>query len=86
MEDPSLPRVARFLTGRNIVACCLFVGQRQEGVWWKLTGWERRVKKLGGQICRCGVPAASSGNLCASKQKIWASTPSVISDGSSHAN
>ena len=69
VEDLSLPRVARFLTGRHVVACCLYGGQRKEGVWGKVAGWERRVKKLWKQIYCCGVPAASSDNLCASKQQ-----------------
>ena len=60
-EDLSLPRVARFLTGRHVVAYYLWGGQRNEGVWGKVVGWERRVKKQYREICCCGVPAASSG-------------------------
>ena len=60
VEDLSLPRVARFYTGRH-ASCCLYGGQRKEGVWGKVARWERRVKKLWRQIYCCGVPAASSG-------------------------
>ena len=59
VENLSLPRVARFLTGRH-VACCLYGGQRKEGVWGKVAGWERRVKKVWRQIFCCGVTAVSS--------------------------
>ena len=45
VEDLSLPRVPRSLTGRH-VACCLYGLQREEGVWGKMAGWERRVTKL----------------------------------------
>ena len=60
VKDLSLPGVARFLTGRH-VACCLYGEQRKEGVWGKVAGWERRVKKLWRQMYCFGVPAASSG-------------------------
>ena len=59
VEDLSLPRVARFVTGSH-VACCLYGGQRKERVRGKVAGWERRVKKLWRQIYCCGVPAVSS--------------------------
>ena len=51
----SLPRVAPFLAGRHVVACCLQVGQQAEGVWGEVAGWERRVKNLRRQICCFGV-------------------------------
>ena len=66
VEDLSLPRVARFLTGRH-VACCLYGGQRKVGVWGKVGRWERRVKKLWRQINCCGVPAVNS-DICVFQQ------------------
>ena len=38
VEDLSLPRVARLLSNKHVVACSLQRGQRKEGVWGKVAG------------------------------------------------
>ena len=60
VEHLGLPRVARFFTGRHVVDRCLYGARRKEGGWGKVTGWERRVKKLWRKIYCWVVPAANS--------------------------